>query len=199
VRRTERTVTVLWAGIFLAFFYANIYEREAPPFVPWDQWDVVEEVGVDIPTAPLKRVEKPFTWADKRREPPFEGFVGADTVSAEWLQRVGHWPEWKALHLVDLREAWGGADSLLGHREEWDRVSWIWVWKAPKPVVLSTVSADFLYAHPLWRSHQVRAFHHFRSKIRPVRSWEEVFQLADFDSIQRALLPTYFKINSLTE
>jgi hypothetical protein len=199
VKRTERTVTVLWAGIFLALFYANIYERQAPPFVPWDRWEIVEDVRPEVPEASSSRPDKPPAWTAKRTEPPFEGLVGVDTVSAKWLQKVGRWPDWKASRFMELRTAWGGVDSLLAWRESWDRVPWSWVWAPPKPIYLLAVSVDTLYAHPLWRSHQVRAFHRFRSKVRPVRNWEEVYQLADFDSTQRSMLPRYFKINSESE
>ena len=64
---------------------------------------------------------------------------------------------------------------------------------------LNSVPQEALFAHPLWRAGQVRAVQRFRSRVRPVRNWEEVFRLADFDSVQKIQLPRYFEINSRQE
>ena len=200
MRRGERIVTLLWAGIFLALFYANIYEREAPPFVPWDRWEVLEEEGrggQERPTtAHLSEAYVPKRYPTVER---FSGTVGTDTVGSGWLQRTGHWPEWKALRFVELRSKWGGIDSMLAEREGWDRAEWTWRWSPPEPMDLNLVSEEALFAHPLWRAGQVRAVQRFRSRVRPIRNWEEVYRLADFDSVQKVTLPHYFKINRLGE
>jgi len=200
VRRVERTVTVLWAGIFLALFYANIYERQAPPFVPWDRWEVLEEEGGSGQVRPV--AAHPSEGFVPKRYPAverFSGAVGTDTVGSGWLQQTGHWPEWKALRLVELRGRWGGIDSALAEQEGWDREGWTWRWSPPAPLDLNSVSEEALFAHPLWRAGQVRAVQRFRSRVRPVRNWEEVFRLADFDSVQKIRLPRYFEINSRQE
>lgn len=200
MRRVERTVTLLWAGIFLALFYANIYERQAPPFVPWDRWEVLEEEGGSAQERPVAIlpsggfVPKHYPAVER-----FSGAVGADTVGSGWLQQTGQWPEWKALRLVELRSRWGGIDSTLAEREGWDRAEWTWRWSPPEPVDLNLVSEEALLAHPLWQAGQVRAVQRFRSRVRPVRNWEEVYRLADFDSVQKILLPHYFEINSRQE
>ena len=200
MRRVERTVTLLWAGIFLALFYANIYERQAPPFVPWDRWEVLEEEGGSAQERPVAIlpsggfVPKHYPAVER-----FSGAVGADTVGSGWLQQTGQWPEWKALRLVELRSRWGGIDSTLAEREGWDRAEWTWRWSPPEPVDLNLVSEEALLAHPLWQARQVRAVQRFRSRVRPVRNWEEVYRLVDFDSVQKILLPHYFEINSRQE
>ncbi|MFM8566012.1 MAG: hypothetical protein ACKOBQ_07710 [Bacteroidota bacterium] len=70
----------------------------------------------------------------------------------------------------------------------------MWDLHPPSPVNLNTVPEDQLYGHPLWRSAQVRALHRFRSRVRPLRSLDEVFALAPFDSAQKVQIPQYFYV-----
>ena len=116
--------------------------------------------------------------------------VASDTVSDLWLRAQG-WPDWKAEGFVRDRQRWGGVDSLLLQRYD-QREEFHWLLSPPLPQDLNAVPEELLYAHPLWRSTQVRAFHRFRSKIRPLRSFKELFDLAPFDSIQQQRIPMYF-------
>jgi hypothetical protein len=118
--------------------------------------------------------------------------VASDTVTGRWLRAQG-WPQWKAEGFVRDRERWGGVDSALCAR--WDnRSEFDWILHLPSPLDLNSIPEDALYAHPLWRAPQVRAVHRFRSRVRPLRNWDEVFALAPFDSAQMVQITNYFYI-----
>jgi hypothetical protein len=183
---------ILWAGLFLALF---IYSRY------YTSGTVSEPVWASLPELP--QVTYPESGRtdsrdrDRRTVPPRlpnrdRIAVASDTVSEWWLQAQG-WPQWKAEGFVRDRSRWGGVDSALCVR--WDsRSEFDWILHPPGPIDLNTVSEDVLYAHPLWRSPQVRAVHRFRSKVRPLRNWDEVFALAPFDSAQKARMTMYFYV-----
>ncbi len=186
-------IDLLWAGIFSAFFVFNGLQtsQDAPP------------VWADFP-----EIEAPSKWeygSSKRADYHYPNFaqrapksknasvrptVASDTVSDLWLRAQG-WPDWKAEGFVRDRQRWGGVDSLLLQRYD-QRDEFHWLLSPPLPQDLNAVPEELLYAHPLWRSTQVRAFHRFRSKIRPLRSFKELFDLAPFDSIQQQRIPMYF-------
>jgi hypothetical protein len=186
-------VDLSWAGIFLALFI--FYKYYAFPTIPeptWAQFPEIPVVSYSDSFATKPRYEKwssaPRTNIQKQRLK-----VAADTVSDTWLVLRG-WPIWKAEGFVRDRMRWGGVDSALCKR--WDnRMEFDWILNPPQPISLNEVGEDILYAHPLWRSVQVRAIHRFRSRVRPIRNWDEVFQMASFDSAQKALLPHYFYID----
>ena len=186
-------IDLLWAGIFSAFFVFNGLQtsEDLPPV--WADFPEIE--------APSTREYGRSKRADARypnyikKAPKGKGFlvrptVASDTVSDLWLRAQG-WPDWKAEGFVRDRQRWGGVDSLLLQRYD-QRDEFHWLLSPPLPQDLNAVPEELLYAHPLWRSTQVRAFHRFRSKIRPLRSFKELFDLAPFDSIQQQRIPMYF-------
>ena len=209
MRRKPDSATILWAGIFLAIFLLNNYQRKAPPFVPWDRWtpkepNAVKELskegnqerrgtrGIEEST----RYNRPFLTPSKMRTQVLSTIaVGLDTVGAHWLVHTGGWPSWKAARLDERRRRWGGVNAEIAQMEEWDVVPWQWIWVEPPVFVLNEVNSDMLYQHPLWKPEQVRAVQRFRSRVRPLRTWDEVFQLASFDSLQQYCLPKYFRFN----
>jgi len=197
MRGIERKVTIAWAGIFLALFFGNIYKRSTSPVVPWDLWqshtkDTAEQFR-EASNYESKKNDARILYKNQRL-PDFSGIVEADTVTARWLMEEGRWPEWKANRYEHIRELWGGIDSLILSKEGWDQVAWTWSWKPIPKLGLHHIPEEVLYTHPLWRSSQVRAFHHYRSRVRPVRTWEELFLLDAFDSIQEFLIPCYFTL-----
>jgi hypothetical protein len=186
-------IDLLWAGIFSAFFVFNGLQtsQDLPPV-----WADFPEID-----APSTREYGRSKWANTsypnyvKKAPKGKEFlvrptVASDTVSDLWLRAQG-WPDWKAEGFVRDRQRWGGVDSLLLQRYD-QREEFHWLLSPPLPQDLNAVPEELLYAHPLWRSTQVRAFHRFRSKIRPLRSFKELFDLAPFDSIQQQRIPMYF-------
>jgi hypothetical protein len=198
MRGIERKVTFAWAGIFLALFFGNIYKRSTSPVVPWDLWQNqpkdTAKTYYEVSNYESKKNDARIYHTDQRPL-DFSGMVEADTVTAIWLMGEGRWPEWKANRYEDIRELWGGIDSLILTKEGWDQVAWTWSWKPIPKLDLHHTPVEVLYAHPLWRSSQVRAYHHYRSRVRPVRTWEELFLLEAFDSVQELLIPCYFNLN----
>lgn len=197
MNRIERIALIIWAGVFLALFYLNKYNRKAPPYVPWDEWKVAkEEVGHPVmrkpswENSPSPKKEQKF----KKLPKAFNGQIRTDTVSEHWLMSWGDWPAWKARRFIELRAKYQGVDTLIIAKEGWDAVPWEWLPIPPERQNLESVDVSFLYSHPLWRAPQVRAFNQFRTRVRPLRKWEELFQLAEFDSAQKALLPIYFQL-----
>ncbi len=186
-------VDLLWAGIFSAFFvfnglqtspdlppvWADFPENKAP-----SKWEYGNSKKADsyYPNY-VKR-------APKSKEVLVRPTVASDTVSDLWLRSQG-WPDWKAEGFVRDRQRWGGVDSQLLLRYD-QREEFNWLLSPPLPLDLNVLPEELLYAHPLWRSTQVRAFHRFRSKIRPLRSFKELFELAPFDSLQQKRIPQYF-------
>lgn len=186
----------LWAGIFLALFILNRYQRAETASSTWDGW-------VDWVDAPDSFVHKK-TWdrtgnrLSSAREKTMKANesslrVGSDTVSESWLAK--RWPAWKTAKFIRVRQRWGGIDSLILHREDLLGESWTWQFNAPPSMDITRIPHEFWYEHPLWRSNQIRAVHRYQSRIRPLQSWEEVFALAPFDSIQRIWIPMYFKLD----
>ena len=184
---------VAWAGFFLALF---IYYR-------WhsNQTTAAEPVWASFPEVPRAEFTEP-QWprdqkldrhtAESPRTLRSRAVVASDTVSIQWLVAQG-WPQWKAEGFVRDRGRWGGVDSAISAR--WDnRAEFDWILHPPSPLDVNSVTEDALYAHPLWRAAQVRAVHRFRSRVRPLRSWDEVFAVAPFDSAQKVQLPKYFYV-----
>lgn len=186
-------IDLLWAGIFSAFFVFNGLQtsQESPPVwadFPENKAPSKWEYGSS------KKTDARYSDFARRAPRVKEGLVrpkvASDTVSELWLLNQG-WPDWKAEGFVRDRQRWGGVDSLLLQRYD-QREEFHWILSPPLPLDLNAVPEELLYAHPLWRSTQVRAFHRFRSKIRPLRSFEELFDLAPFDSLQQQRIPRYF-------
>lgn len=199
--RTEWFTTMAWAGIFLALFILNRYQRNQEP--SWAGW-VAWEAEADIAESPIRTEPPPYhrqgppSWKsyprDSMRTVPAPEFVRSDTVSADWL--AGFWPRWKADRFVAQRERWGGMDSAIAAKEGWLDTRWEWKWVVPPRQALPVLELESWYAHPLWRSAQIQAVHRFQSRIRPVRTWEEVFALAPFDSLQQVWIPRYFQLRA---
>lgn len=182
-----------WAGLFLALFILNEWYATPPPEPVWAEFP-------ELPAVRDPHVAYPERSYPKRQpleypKPKLRSsrlHVASDTVSAQWLHGQG-WPEWKAQGFVRDRDRWGGVDSLLAARWD-DRHDFLWDLHPPSPMNLNMVPEDQLYGHPLWRSAQVRALHRFRSRVRPLRSLDEVFALAPFDSAQKVQIPQYFYV-----
>ena len=183
---------IIWAGLFLALFiYYRWHSNQTPPEPRWASFPEVPRAEFSEPQWPRgqKWERRPF---ESRQTDRVRAVVASDTVTTQWLHTHG-WPQWKAEGFVRDRERWGGVDSALCAR--WDnRSEFDWVLHPPSPVDLNSVSEEVLYAHPLWRSPQVRAVHRFRSRVRPLRNWDEVFALAPFDSAQKAQMTKYFYV-----
>ncbi len=185
---------IVWAGFFLALFvYYRWHSIQTAPEPIWASFPEVPRAEFNEPQWP--RDQK---WDRHIVESPqmvrSRAVVASDTVSDQWLRAQG-WPQWKAEGFVRDRERWGGVDSALCAR--WDnRSEFDWLLYPPSPLDLNSISEDALYAHPLWRAPQVRAVHRFRSRVRPLRNWDEVFALAPFDSAQKARLTNYFYVGN---
>lgn len=184
---------VAWAGFFLALFiYFRWYSNQTAPEPVWASFPEVPRAEFTEPQWTRDQKWDRHT-AESQRMVRSRVAVASDTVSDQWLRAQG-WPQWKAEGFVRDRGRWGGVDSALCAR--WDsRSEFEWILHPPSPLDVNSVSEDALYAHPLWRSAQVRAVHRFRSRVRPLRSWDEVFALAPFDSAQKAQIETYFYIS----
>lgn len=201
MRRTEWVTTMAWAGIFLALFILNRYQRnQEPSWAGWVAWEAEAH-----PEDSAKKPEPPSYWRESRRSwksfardsmrtVPAPEVVRSDTVSADWLAR--YWPEWKAERFVTQRTRWGGMDSAIAAKEDWLDTRWEWEWVVPLRQALPDLEMESWYAHPLWRSAQIQAVHRFQSRIRPLRTWEEVFALAPFDSVQQSRIPKYFLLRA---
>lgn len=185
-------VDCIWAGFFLALFVFYTYYSNSTPLEP--NWAAFPEVPrVDFTEPKWTRDQK---FERRYSESPAKArarvAVASDTVSDQWLRAQG-WPQWKAEGFIRDRGRWGGVDSALCTR--WDnRSEFDWILHPPSPLDVNSISEDALYAHPLWRSAQARAVHRFRSRVRPLRSWDEVFAVAPFDSAQKVQLPKYFYV-----
>ena len=186
-------IDLLWAGIFSAFFVFNGLQtsQDLPPV--WADFPEIDATSTReygrskwANTSYPNYVKK----APKGKEFLVRPTVASDTVSDLWLRAQG-WPDWKAEGFVRDRQRWGGVDSHLLRRYD-QREEFHWLLSPPLPQDLNAVPEELLFAHQLWRSTQVRAFHRFRSKIRPLRSFNELFDLAPFDSIQQQRIPMYF-------
>ena len=168
-------VDLLWAGIFSAFFVFNGLQT-SPDLPP---------VWADFPEN-----KAPSKWEygnSKKADSYYPNYVKRAPKGREVSVR----PDWKAEGFVRDRQRWGGVDSQLLLRYD-QRQEFNWLLSPPLPLDLNVLPEELLYAHPLWRSTQVRAFHRFRSKIRPLRSFKELFELAPFDSLQQKRIPQYF-------
>lgn len=183
-----------WVGLFLALFVLNEWHATPPPEPVWAEFPELPPSAEVRPNYPRRdyRARAPFDSLKRNKLSKHRLQVASDTVSAQWLQGQG-WPDWKAQGLVRDRHRWAGVDSQLLAR--WDnRQDFDWILHSPSPMDLNTVPEDLLYAHPLWRAPQVRALHRFRSRVRPLRSLQEVFALAPFDSAQKVQIPQYFYV-----
>ena len=183
---------MLWAGFFLALFiYYRWHSNQTAPEPLWASFPEVPRAEFTEPQWPRdqKWERRPYESQPSDRA---RAVVASDTVTVQWLRTQG-WPDWKAEGFVRDRERWGGVDSALCAR--WDnRSEFDWILHPPSPLDLNSISEDALYAHPLWRAPQVRAVHRFRSRVRPLRNWDEVFALAPFDSVQRVHITNYFYV-----
>ena len=183
---------IVWAGFFLALFiYYKWHSNQTAPEPPWASFPEVPRAEFTEPQWPRdqKRERRPYESQPSDRT---RAVVASDTVTVPWLRSQG-WPQWKAEGFVRDRERWGGVDSALC--AQWDnRSEFDWILHPPSPLDLNSISEDAFYAHPLWRAHQVRAVHRFRSRVRPLRNWDEVFALAPFDSVQRVQITNYFYV-----
>lgn len=122
--RTEWFTTMAWAGIFLALFILNRYQRNREPsWIGWVAWEA--EAGLEDSTIwrepPPYRRQNPRSWKsyarDSMRTVSVPAFVRSDTVSAKWL--AGYWPQWKADRFITQRARWGGMDSAIAAKEDW--------------------------------------------------------------------------------
>ena len=181
-----------WAGFFLALFIWQGLNTEPDPEPRWAEFPLVPEEAYPPRERRYPDRSNPPERAWSRPEPRVRPKAASDTVGAVWLTAQG-WPDWKVEGFLRDRSRWGGGDSALLRR--WDARGEVdWVLIPPEPLDLNSAPEEVLYQHPLWRSAQVRALHRFRSRVRPVASWTEVFALAPFDSAQVRLLPQYFYI-----
>lgn len=182
----------IWAGFFLALFvFYRCHSDSTPPEPSWASFPEVPRVDF---TEPHRTRDQKFERRYRESSPTEHArvAVASDTVSDQWLRAQG-WPQWKAEGFVRDRGRWGGVDSALCAR--WDnRSEFDWILHPPGPLDVNSISEDALYTHPLWRSAQARAVHRFRSRVRPLRSWDEVFAVAPFDSAQKVQLPKYFYV-----
>jgi len=201
MKRTEWFTTMAWAGIFLALFILNRYQRNREPsWIGWVAWEA--EAGLEDSTIwrepPPYRRQNPRSWKsyarDSMRTVSVPAFVRSDTVSAKWL--AGYWPQWKADRFITQRARWGGMDSAIAAKEDWLDTRWRWEWVVPPRQALPDLELESWYAHPLWRSAQIQSVHRYQSRIRPLRTWEEVFALAPFDSVQQSWIPKYFLLRA---
>jgi hypothetical protein len=183
---------IVWAGLFLALFiYYRWHANQTVPDPVWASFPEVPRAEFNEPQWPREQKweRRPF---ESRQIDRARAVVASDTVTGQWLQAQG-WPQWKADGFIRDRARWGGVDSALCLR--WDsRSEFDWILHPPSPIDLNTITEDALYAHPLWRAPQARAVHRFRSRVRPLRNWDEVFALVPFDSIQKARMTTYFYV-----
>lgn len=183
---------IVWAGFFLALFiYYRWHSNQMAPEPLWATFPEVPRTEFTEPQWPRdqKWDRRPYESQPSNRVRPV---VASDTVTDQWLRAQG-WPQWKADGFVRDRERWGGVDSALCAR--WDnRSEFNWILHPPSPLDLNSISEGALYAHPLWRASQARAVHRFRSRVRPLRNWDEVFALAPFDSAQMVQITNYFYI-----
>jgi hypothetical protein len=183
---------IVWAGLFLALFiYYRWHANQTVPDPVWASFPEVPRAEFNEPQWPREQKweRRPF---ESRQIDRARAVVASDTVTGQWLQAQG-WPQLKADGFIRDRARWGGVDSALCLR--WDsRSEFDWILHPPSPIDLNTITEDALYAHPLWRAPQARAVHRFRSRVRPLRNWDEVFALVPFDSIQKARMTTYFYV-----
>ncbi len=195
-RGQEKWIFGLWAGIFLALFILNRYERAGDSDKVWEGWVDWEDPPVEArPSKALSQAWNKQNWplrSNAQASTREQEWVRSDTVSASWLAK--HWPEWKVAKYILVRARWGGVDSMILHREGLADGRWFWEFVPPSTKELTQIALEDWYGHPLWRAKQVRAVHHYQSRIRPLRSWEEVFALAPFDSIQQIWIPQYFHL-----
>lgn len=160
----------------------------------WQEWEEAAPSVAARPWFPERTTRWPKPQKEKdsflARRPP--GRVRSDTVSADWLAQF--WPRWKAERFVEHRARWQGMDSAISVKEGWLDMRWNWEYVPPETRALTSLDLESWYAHPLWRSVQIQAVHRYQSRIRPLRTWEEVFSLAAFDSVQQIWIPKYFRL-----
>lgn len=71
-----------------------------------------------------------------------------------------------------------------------------WVFGAlPPPRVLQALSKEALARHPLIGWERAAVYHRYRSRVRPVRSWEELRALPGWGEVDETLLRKYFVLS----
>jgi hypothetical protein len=94
------------------------------------------------------------------------------------------------------RRTWRGfvsPDQLPNSASIWP-IAWTFG-PLPPPRVLHTLSKEELGRHPLIGWERAAAYHRYRSRVRPVRSWGELRALSGWGEVDETLLRRYFVLS----
>lgn len=192
IRRNGRYIQWIWAGIFSALFLARYASNQGEMVQPWEHWAIDSSLLVKQRPAYLQ----PAVTAWQSRLQASRVFerqhVMADSVQPDWLVNQAGWPDWKAERLLMIKDRWGGLDSSVLPPGYDQGVRWEF---QPIPCFsFNEMTKEFMGRHPLIGWDCATAIHRYRSRVRPLMAWDEVWALAVADSTQQLQWPRYFSL-----
>jgi len=121
--------------------------------------------------------------------------MDANTLDSVEVLRWGVSPTALASFFQE-RRTWRGfvsRDQLPNSASTWP-IAWTFG-PLPPPRVLHTLPKEALGKHPLIGWERATTYHRYRSRVRPVRSWEELRALPGWEEVDETLLRKYFVLS----